>query len=371
MKAQFVVSLVLGIMMSNASAHDHGIRSKHRSNDPARRIHHEVDEISIPPSVKILHIPNDEEQHQSTGIDRRNESTGIHLGPRSESSTSTTTNNTTNSTISNSTSTSTSSLPLPPTTVPTSLSKPIPVPLDLSISNSLSGGCMIFLSSLITNDDFTNCLPFSLLLTTSTSYSKLVSTSIQTGNFSYLNDLLKFTLNPKPSNLQCDNLISSVQSSLLSNKNCGGDNNNPIIQQTKLSLNNYKLMKTSSSLLNDQSGSYCYLDALYQKKPDDLYLWSLPNNIPLPSSSKPTCSSCSRLLLNTYMENTSSAIFNTTLVKAAVERVNNACGSSFVNLSAVALSSSAGRKISPGFLFDEPIGWMLGLLISFISLICI
>ncbi|WWC62094.1 uncharacterized protein I303_104684 [Kwoniella dejecticola CBS 10117] len=367
MKTQFVLSLVLGLMMSrsNASAHAHGIRSRHRSNDPAKRIH--LDEIQSdipPPPVADISTP----QHD---IETDSISDVIYArADSSNSSTSSITNSSAANSMSSSlSSSSSSSLPLPPSPAVTTLPKPIPKPLDLSISTSLSSSCMVYLTTLLSTQEFiSDCLPFSLLLTTSTSYSSLLSSSIQSGNFTTINNLISYTSSPGAEDGgdgsgKCEEYMNTVESALTSNKNCGTDlsNKNQVVKQTKNSLGNYKLIKEVSALVDEDTGVYCYLQAVRSKRPDDAYLWNLPSGIPMPDKSVPTCSSCSRSLLNTYSEYTSTTpTLNATLVKQAINRVNDACGASFVNLSAVALSSSSVRSVHSSMLFNDLYGWFLG-----------
>nr|XP_019011066.1 uncharacterized protein I206_04374 [Kwoniella pini CBS 10737]OCF49847.1 hypothetical protein I206_04374 [Kwoniella pini CBS 10737] len=355
--------------MSNASAHNHGIRSRHRNNDPAKRIH--LEEVDIPISL-VVDIPTHDDD---VLVSRSDSSSNENMSVRADSTNSTITIPNTNTTSTNSSSSSSSSLPLPPLTPITTPSKPIPMPLDLSISNSLTNGCMIYLTTLLSTEEFIyDCLPFSLLLTTSTSYSTLLSNSIQLNNFTNINNLISYTSNNNNSE-RCENYIKIIEDNLNSNKNCGIDlnqNKNQVIKQTKNSLGNYKLIKKISNLINEETGIYCYLENVKSKRPDDAYLWNLPSGIPLPDKSIPTCSSCSRSILNTYSEFTSTTpTLNSTLVKQAMSRVNDACGASFVNLSAVALSNTSTRSASVNSLFLCPLGWFLGVLLSVFSLIWI
>ncbi|WRT66470.1 uncharacterized protein IL334_003429 [Kwoniella shivajii] len=357
MKTHFILSLVLGLMMSNAAAHGHGIRPKRRINDPAKRNLLPLEEDSIIPQSSSS---SSSSSSASTSLPSPthssllsiNETTPIHIIPRANTSYSASTSS------SNSMSTIFVILPKPPSTPISSPPKPIPTPLDLSISKSLSSGCMVYLASLLSTSTFISCLPLSLLLTTSSGYSTILQTALSTGNYTTLNNLISYTSNPQfggnaspDGSDQCDDYMQNVMSSLSSKSNCGTDiaNGNLVAKEAKTGLGNYKLIKQVSTLIDDQSGVYCYLEAVNSKKPDDLYLWGIPSGISLPTKSTPTCSSCSRSLLNTYTAFTSTTpTLNSTLVSTAIKRVNEACGQGFVNLSAVTntTSSSSSRIVS-------------------------
>lgn len=110
--------------------------------------------------------------------------------------------------------TSVGRLPLPPKTTPLEPPSPAPIPLDLSMSYSLSSACLLYLTTLLTSTNFTSCLPFSLLLVTSATYSTLVTNSITAGNFTELNSLLAYVSSPQPSSAHCDTFMSSALSSI-------------------------------------------------------------------------------------------------------------------------------------------------------------
>ncbi|WVQ72629.1 hypothetical protein IAR50_002188 [Cryptococcus sp. DSM 104548] len=249
------------------------------------------------------------------------------------------------------TTTANTTLPLPPSPVPTSAPSPVPTPLDLSISNAMSSSCMTYLTSLVSSSTFLSCLPFSLLLTTSSAYATLVSTALSSGDYTQLNELVAYTSSPQPSGSVCESYMSGVMTALKSKSNCASDisSNLAIVKKTKLGVGNYKVMKEAEALVNEETGAYCYLEAIASEKPDDLYLWGLPGGISLPSSSTPSCSKCSSSLLTTYGTYLSStSTLNATVINAAVKRVNEACGASFVNYTATNQTSSAVGALGAG-----------------------
>ena len=175
-------------------------------------------------------------------------------------------------------------IPLPPSVTPTSPPHPVPTALDLAVSYAMSDSCLLYLTSILSSDTFQSCLPFSLLLMTSTSYASLLSTSRSSGDLATLNQLVAYTSSPQPSSEQCDNYFSGVITALKAKNNCAADlaKGSPargIAKEVQAGVASYKLMREASALTDPDTGGYCYLQAVASPTPDDLYLWSLPAGI--------------------------------------------------------------------------------------------
>ncbi|RSH87259.1 hypothetical protein EHS25_003168 [Saitozyma podzolica] len=249
------------------------------------------------------------------------------------------------SSASSSSSNASASLPLRPSAAPASPPSPVPTPLDTSISYALSDSCLLYLTSLLQATTFQSCLPFSLLLSTSSSYAQLVSTATNTNNYTTLNELLAYSYSPQPSGDQCDSYMQGVLSDMGGKSNCQADiaAKKVVALEAKIGVGTYAVVRQAENLIDPDTGVYCYLEALASDRPDDLYLWSLPQGIALPSTSTPTCSKCSSLLLSTLSSasNSTSGTLNNTLVNNAISTVNSACGSAFISLSANQPTSSS------------------------------
>ena len=59
-------------------------------------------------------------------------------------------------------------------------------------------------------------------------------------------------------------------------------------------------MHDTGCLVDPTTNAYCYLSAVQNPNPSDLYFYSLPLGIPLPNSSKPSCSACSKSIMAIY-----------------------------------------------------------------------
>ncbi|CAK9781142.1 hypothetical protein CC85DRAFT_282482 [Cutaneotrichosporon oleaginosum] len=235
-------------------------------------------------------------------------------------------------------------LPKPPSSSPPAAPNPVPTPLDTSISSSLSGECMSYLTNLLSNSTFLSCLPFSLLLQTSNSFRSQLNAAVGSGNFSYINDLIAYASSPAPDAETCDRVFAGYAEAVKERAHCGNDLNNgiPVARQARRGLGNYAAVRTAVGLVNPDSGSYCYLEAVATERPDDAYLWQLPMGNILPAASTPTCSKCSALVMNhwaTWSANTTT--LNGTMINSAASTINAKCGATFVSVAAQAENASA------------------------------
>lgn len=193
----------------------------------------------------------------------------------------TTTTTASTSSSSSSSSNASASLPLRPSTAPAAPPSPVPSPLDTSISYALSDSCLLYLTSLLQATTFQSCLPFSLLLSTSSSYAQLVSAATGTNNYTTLNELLAYTYSPQPSGDQCDTYMQGVLSDMGGKSNCQADiaAKKVVALEAKIGVGTYAVVRQAENLIDPDTGVYCYLEALASDRPDDLYLWSLPQGI--------------------------------------------------------------------------------------------
>lgn len=172
----------------------------------------------------------------------------------------------------------TDDLPKAPTTAPTSPPPSAPQPFDTSMSYALQTECLGFLLGMIANPSFVSCLPFSLLLTSSSGFNSRIQAAAQSHNYTYLNDLIAYSGNPQPSGDSCDSAMAGFLKDLEKKAHCGMDKSKTgVVAQARRGLGNYQVMRTAATLVHPETGVYCYVDASASSKPDDLYLWKLPS----------------------------------------------------------------------------------------------
>jgi hypothetical protein len=87
---------------------------------------------------------------------------------------------------------------------------------------------------------------------------------------------------PQPSSSQCDDYFAGLTKSFGERKHCAADigEKDPTALDVRNGLGNYKVMREAAGLVDPDTGEYCYLQAVANERPDDMYLWSIPANIP-------------------------------------------------------------------------------------------
>lgn len=218
-------------------------------------------------------------------------------------------------------------IPSAPPVLPT----PFPQPFDSQLTlNFSSVSCLQFFTNMTNSDAFRRCRPFSLLSQNSATFIDTQS------NLTLMNTLVWGTCNTNLGTNQCNANMGWFASTLESA--CDGDlkDKNSLAEDTLTALNAYQLLYEAACAPDPQSNTYCYIDAVANASPADLYLYQLPLGIPLPDDARNfSCSTCSKGLLNTYV----TALSNQTLsegltgLKATYEAsmpiVNSACGATF------------------------------------------
>src|ERR1700722_2308324 len=114
-------------------------------------------------------------------------------------------------------------------------------------------------------------------------------------------------------------------------------------------LDTYSLMATAGCLTDPSSLSYCYVEAVANPNPSDVYFYQLPLDMSLPETSKPTCSACAKSLLSLYAAAKGDATEGLADTYAGAAGVGDgACGKAYA-VASVGASPNAGRP-----LFGEP-----------------
>jgi hypothetical protein len=120
----------------------------------------------------------------------------------------------------------------------------------------------------------------SLLLTTSTSFQDVIKDGPE-NNYTTLNNLIAYTNSPKPGSQSCKDYFEGLETSFREKKHCAADlkEKNPSAIEVRNGLGSYEVMRGAGELVDPDGGEYCYLQAVADGRPDDMYLWSLPAGI--------------------------------------------------------------------------------------------
>jgi len=241
-------------------------------------------------------------------------------------------------------------------TVPSSPIVPTPFPqaFDSIITQNFStSSCLNFFNNMTASTTFRECRPFSFLYSTSSIFM-----NAQT-NLTLTNALIWGTCNTPMANDQCQSNMASFASSLHTACSQELNNQNLLVVNSLIALQAFQVMYESACLVNPITNAYCYLSAVQNSNPSDLYFYSLPLGIPLPKTSTPSCSVCSRTIMGIYattLQVPSQAKLLTALKSAYIVSAEIAaqfCGAGFaMTIASAAMSLSCGwRIIFVGFVF--------------------
>lgn len=133
------------------------------------------------------------------------------------------------------------------------------------------------------------------------------------------------------------------------------DQNNLAVN-TLIALDAYELMYNAACAKDPTSNTYCYVDAVANQNPSDLYLYQLPLGISLPNTvTNMSCSPCSGDLFGIYaaaLENKTSANALSALkstYESAADFAAQQCGNTFATTNiasgAMALRASTGMGV--------------------------
>lgn len=217
----------------------------------------------------------------------------------------------------------------------------LPKPLDTGLSSNFTSSCASFLNRMRNNDNFTNCHPFSLMLQTSSGFfdaSKSPLRITQTLDAACGVDAV-----------QCRTTLNGYARELSAATACKTDynNNNALVLQVYNGLVAYEPLYQASCLKNSE-GNYCFANAVSNtSSPTDSYAYYLPIGQEMPGGSRPTCNSCLQQAMGVfshYAGNYTQPISKT--YTTAAQQLSIACGSKFVNVTAVPLKGAAATTSS-------------------------
>lgn len=64
----------------------------------------------------------------------------------------------------------------------------------------------------------------------------------------------------------------------------------------------YELMHDAGCQVDPTTNAYCFISAVHNPNPSDIYFYQLPLGLNLPKSAEPSCSACTRSLMSAYAE---------------------------------------------------------------------
>ena len=118
-------------------------------------------------------------------------------------------------------------------------------------------------------------------------------------------------------------------------------------------------MREVACLPDQVSGAYCYIEAVHNTDPTDLYFYSLPFGTALPGTIYPSCSACTKSVMAQYAGSLSNVTALAKVYKSAAQTVNNVCGQNYAEVSSTSASSRTYALHSGYLLIILGISWVL------------
>ena len=112
----------------------------------------------------------------------------------------------------------------------------------------------------------------------------------------------------------------------------------------------YSIVYTVGCLSDSTTNSYCYLSAVHNPNPSDLYFYGLPLGMPLPPKSVPVCSLCTGSTMQHYAAALQDPSQTSILVglhqtyEAAAALADKQCGAAYAQAGVVA-TATAGASV--------------------------
>ncbi|PGG95936.1 hypothetical protein GX51_08070 [Blastomyces parvus] len=246
--------------------------------------------------------------------------------------------------------------------------KPLPSPFDSNLgSNFTNPACEGFFHSFLGNSSFQDCLPVSLLLQSSLSFFEASRSVVR----------LARTLDAACSVAQdsCDALMDDLATKLIAPDTCGNDlkREQPIVIQAHNGLRSYRTVRDATCLKNPDTDNYCFSDSISNgTRASNAFVYYLPLGMPLPGSSRPTCSKCLQATMQSF--SLAATIDNQPISRtylSAAQQINIECGPSFV-VAAVKLGSENGASATARLIQGSSLfGFNLIGVMAYILLFCV
>jgi hypothetical protein len=95
-------------------------------------------------------------------------------------------------------------------------------------------------------------------------------------------------------------------------------------------LQTYDLYRNTACLPDQSTNAYCYIEAVHNTSPADLYFYSLPLGVQLPSTITPSCSPCVKSVMSLFGTSVDKNSALAQVYNGAATIANKACGAGFV-----------------------------------------
>ncbi|KAM5432905.1 hypothetical protein McanMca71_005560 [Microsporum canis] len=222
------------------------------------------------------------------------------------------------------------------TASPTVSLGPLPTAFDTNRSDNTTASCATFFDNFLSNSTFNECVPVSVLLTTSNSFFQ------NTKSFALITRTLDAACDVSAD--RCTSLLSYYADMIGRNDACGEDlsRGHPLVIAAKTGFQAYKAMHDATCLKNPETDNYCFAEAI--SDPDmtaNVYIYHLGLGNSL-SAGRPKCGKCLAATMQVFRTAARDKKQPVSEVYvSAAKQVNIACGPTFVST-----SISSGTRLS-------------------------
>lgn len=252
------------------------------------------------------------------------------------------------------------SLPTVPSTPP-DVPRPFPQAFDSDIGqNFSSGSCQNFFVNMTNTSPFRSCRPFSLLADTSAEFI-----NAQT-NLTLMNTLIWGTCNTSTPADECKVNMDWFAAQMKVECRQELSQRNDRVLSALTDIQAYDMMRKAACLVDPSTNSYCYMSAVINTNPSDLYFYSLPSGIFLPQTTEPTCSACTKSMMALYALSLSeqypdmgAEVVDETKPLAGLQKTygastvltQNQCGAAYAPTIAASSTGAASQVLPRSFVF--------------------
>lgn len=184
---------------------------------------------------------------------------------------------------------------VPSSTSPPTLPTPFPQPWDSDIgTNFTTKGCYDFMFNITNTPAFRTCRSFGGLVGLGgTSFQQALS------SLDSLNTIIWGTCNTNTPENDCINNMGWFANNINAEGTCAQElrDGNINVKLMQIVLQSYPLTRSLGCMIDPTTNTYCYLNAVRNSNPSDLYAYQVIFGTKFPTNSQATCSGCSRQVL--------------------------------------------------------------------------
>ncbi|EIN08372.1 hypothetical protein PUNSTDRAFT_134758 [Punctularia strigosozonata HHB-11173 SS5] len=174
------------------------------------------------------------------------------------------------------------------------LPTPFPQPLDTLGANFSTLACQNFFINMTQTEAFRSCRPFSMLLQSSNAFIQAQT------NLTLLNTIIWGTCNTKLTSDTCVANLNWFATQMQTECSQELDEDNATVEDTLKGLLAFPVMRQAGCLADQTTNTYCYLEAVRNTNPSDVFYYQLPLGLAVPNNTKPTCSACTKSLMSLF-----------------------------------------------------------------------